>query len=222
MRWWWDGEQAVAGRLAGLSDDDLAGASALPGWSRAHVVAHLARNADALGNLLSWARTGVETPMYASTEARNADIEVTAALPAEVLRADYADASARFADAIGTLPPEGWTARVRMRGNRVISAAEIPWQRAKEIWVHGTDLRAGLSFADLPAGLGVALVDDVLGTFAGRGEAPDATITATDAHHVWGSGVAPVRGPVAAIAAWVTRGDPSGLDGDVPELPAWL
>jgi len=31
-------------------------------------------------NLLSWARTGTETPMYASAESRNADIEAGAGL----------------------------------------------------------------------------------------------------------------------------------------------
>src|SRR5262249_31346853 len=49
--------------------------SGLPGWTRGHVLTHVARNADGLGNLLRWARTGVTTPMYASREARRADIE---------------------------------------------------------------------------------------------------------------------------------------------------
>jgi hypothetical protein len=31
---------------------------ALEGWSRRHLVSHFARNADAVGNLLAWARTG--------------------------------------------------------------------------------------------------------------------------------------------------------------------
>ena len=80
-RWWADGELVVAGLVDRLGDEELAADSALPGWSRAHVVAHLARNADALVNLLTWARTGVETPMYPSRAVRDADIETTAALP---------------------------------------------------------------------------------------------------------------------------------------------
>ena len=64
--------------VAGLSDTDLAAPSGLPGWTRAHVAGHVARNADALGNLVTWARTGVETPAYASPEQRAADIETTA------------------------------------------------------------------------------------------------------------------------------------------------
>src|SRR5256885_15091039 len=52
--------------------------SLLPGWTRGHVLTHVARNGDGLGNLLRWARTGTETPMYASREARRADIEAGA------------------------------------------------------------------------------------------------------------------------------------------------
>src|SRR6476619_4300489 len=97
--WWKAGERTVAGHVERLSDDELAAPSALPDWSRAHVVAHIARNADALVNLLDWARTGVETPMYPSREARNAGIDQTAALSPADLKADYSAACARFAEA---------------------------------------------------------------------------------------------------------------------------
>src|SRR3954454_14241208 len=96
LQWWADGERAVARLVDGLSDDDLARPSALPDWSRAHVVAHLARNADALVNLLTWARTGVETPMYPSRQARDEGIAATAAQSPADLRADYATAGGRL------------------------------------------------------------------------------------------------------------------------------
>ena len=38
------------------------------------MLAHLARNADGCVNLLTWARTGIETPQYRSAEQRDADI----------------------------------------------------------------------------------------------------------------------------------------------------
>jgi maleylpyruvate isomerase len=222
QRWWSDGERVVADLVERLSDDDLAAPSRLPDWTRAHVVAHLARNADALGNLLTWARTGVETPMYPSQEARDSGITTTAALPPAELRADYADACRRFAEAVENLPAEAWTATVRTRQGRAIEATEIPWMRAKEIWVHGVDLGAGLDFADLPAEYSAALVDDVLGHFAGRGEPVEVAVAATDVDRTWGNGTPTARGPVGAVAAWLTRGDASGLAGDVPPAPTWL
>lgn len=64
-----------------LTDPGFPRPSYLPGWSRAHVVAHVARNADALVNLLIWARTGIETPMYASGDQRAREIEEGARQP---------------------------------------------------------------------------------------------------------------------------------------------
>jgi maleylpyruvate isomerase len=222
LGWWADGERTVAGFVEHLSDDDLARPSALPDWSRAHVVAHLARNADALVNLLTWARTGVETPMYPSRQARDEDIAATAAQSPADLRADYATAGGRLAEAIETLPPEAWTAQVRTMQGRAVPVTDVPWMRAKEIWVHGVDLSAGLRFADLDPEFCAALVDDVLGTFAGRGEAPDVRVVCADVQRTWGSGDLTVEGPVTAVAAWLTRSDASGLSGEVPELPTWL
>jgi maleylpyruvate isomerase len=222
MQWWADGELAVAARLDALDDDQLAEPSGLPDWSRAHVVAHLARNADALVNLLTWARTGVETPMYPSREARDAGIETTAGQPPEELRADHAAACARLAVAIETLPAGAWTAEVRTGQGRMVPAIEVPWMRAKEVWIHGVDLRAGLAFDDLPPELCALLVDDVLTMFASRDETPGATIVATDVDRTWGSGTATVHGSVNAIAAWLTRSDTSGLTGEVPAAPVWI
>ncbi|MCW2633648.1 MAG: uncharacterized protein JWQ99_15 [Blastococcus sp.] len=222
LRWWSDAEQAVADLLQRLPDDDLAAPSALPGWSRAHVVAHLARNADALVNLLTWARTGVETPMYPSRAVRDADIAATAARPAAELRSDLVAAGARLAEAVRSLPDDAWTAQLRNGQGQPIPASAVPWMRAKEVWVHGTDLRAGLSFPDLPADFCAALVDEVLGHFASQGQSPDATVVATDVERTWGTGTHRVRGPVSAVAAWLTRSDPTGLDGDVPPPPTWL
>jgi maleylpyruvate isomerase len=222
LRWWADGELTVAGSIDRLTDDDLAADSNLPDWSRAHVVAHLARNADALINLLTWARTGVETPMYPSREVRNADIAATAAVPPAELRSDYVAARARLGAAIETMPTEAWTAEIRNNQGVPLPASVVPWMRAKEVWVHGTDLRADLTFTDVPTDFCAALVDDVLGLFATREQTPDVTIVATDADRTWGYGETRISGPVAAVAAWLTRGDASGLDGDVPPSPTWL
>ena len=221
-RWWGDGERAVAGALQKLTDDDLREPSSLPGWTRAHVVAHLARNADALVNLCTWARTGIETPMYPSREVRDAGIETTAALATPDLRVDLRDGAARLAEAVAVLPEEAWDRPLRNMQGKPIPARDIPWMRAKEVWVHGVDLDAGLTFDEVPADFLAALMDDVLAVFASRDQTPDVTLVATDIERIWGSGAARVEGPVAALAAWLTRSRTDGLTGDVPELPTWL
>jgi maleylpyruvate isomerase len=111
---------------------------------------------------------------------------------------------------------------VRTGQGITLPATEVPWMRAKEAWVHGVDLRAGLGFTDLPVDFCTALVDDVLGFFARREQTPDVTIVATDVDRTWGSGGAQVQGPVAAVAAWLTRSDAAGLNGEVPQAPTWV
>lgn len=53
-------------QAADLGDTGMDAPSTLPGWTRKHLVAHIAANADALGNLVHWAATGDRTPMYSS------------------------------------------------------------------------------------------------------------------------------------------------------------
>ena len=77
-RWQRDGTKPL---LEAAERGELGAASALPGWTRRHVVAHVAANADALGNLVHWAATGEPTPMYASPSARAAGIDWSVHLP---------------------------------------------------------------------------------------------------------------------------------------------
>jgi maleylpyruvate isomerase len=98
MPWMSAGTELIRRALNGLPDDALRAPSALPGWTRAHVAAHVARNAEALTRLATWARTGVETRMYPSREHRAAEIESSATAPVVVLRSEL-DTTAETLDA---------------------------------------------------------------------------------------------------------------------------
>ena len=224
LDWMRDGEARVLGFVATLDDDALAAPSRLPGWDRAHVVGHLARNADALQNLVTWARTGIETPMYASVEQRADGIEEAAAQDADTLRSDVVAASERLLTALDALGDETWDAQIRTARGRPITAAEIPWMRVRENWVHAVDLGTGATLADMPAGAVDRLVDEVAGGLAGRDDCPAVTLTATDrdpGRH-WtigpeGDGTE-VSGTAAELLAWLIGREP----GDYPPVPAWL
>src|SRR5215213_2212164 len=94
--------------LAELSDAHLRAPSLLPGWTRGHVVTHLCRNADAVTNLVEWAATGDERPMYASQAARDAAIEAGAGRPVAEQLADAEESAERFLAAARDLPAERW------------------------------------------------------------------------------------------------------------------
>ena len=223
LDWWERGELHLGTVLGRLTDGEFDAPSLLPGWSRRRVLAHLARNADALVNLLTWARTGVETPMYPSTEAREAQIEETATLPDDALRAEVLAATERLAGAVLTLPVEAWSAPVRTAQGREVPAAEVPWMRCREVWVHAVDLDAGGSFADIPEDVLAALVDDVFRRWDARDQVPDVAVFAGDRE--WGTGALAVAGTLPAVTAWLTgRSSGAGLqaDGPLPELAPWL
>lgn len=218
LEWAREGTAVLLRTVAALSDAELDGPSTLPDWSRRHVCAHVARNAEGLGRLLSWARTGVESAMYPSPEAREADIMRTAqAAPAD-LRADLEAASATFLVACDDLPPSAWSAIVRTtRGE--IPASVIPWFRVREVWIHAVDLDSTVTFADVPLGVSAALITE-LSTGLARREAADLHLVATDAPQEWtiGAGTVRAEAPAGELASWLT-GRTSRPEAD---LPPWI
>ncbi|MFD0823689.1 maleylpyruvate isomerase N-terminal domain-containing protein, partial [Micromonospora zhanjiangensis] len=91
-----------------LDETAARGPSLLPGWSRGHVLTHIARSGDAVVTMLTGARTGERLRGYASDAARDADIEAGAdRSPAELLT-DVRESAARFADAVAAMAPADW------------------------------------------------------------------------------------------------------------------
>lgn len=216
--------------VAALAPVGLTAPSGLPGWTRAHVVTHVARNADALVNLLTWARTGVETPMYADPADRDRDIAAGAARPAVEVVADLLAANARLAAAMAELAEPAWSTPVRTAQGRQVPAGLIPWMRAREVWMHAVDLAAGFTCADLPEALAAALLDDAVATVAARGPAAAHLVCEhTDDARRWelpGPGPAVlVRGSLGALVGFVLRGlrlPGLRLPPDAPAPPRWL
>src|ERR1700733_15569183 len=89
-----------------LAEPALRAPSLLPGWTRAHVLAHLARNADAMRNVLVGAGAGEERPAYDSQDARDDDIERGASQTAKELMADLADSAMAFCYVARRLPEQ--------------------------------------------------------------------------------------------------------------------
>lgn len=195
----------------------------LPGWTRAHVVGHLARNAEALTRLATWARTGVETAMYTDRDQRAREIEQSAALPAHVLHADLVDTATTLGTALDQLTTGQWHAQVRSALGRAILAAEVPWPRIREVWLHAVDLGVGATVDDLPAGVVDLLLDDVTGALTAKDGCPSIELAPTDRDRVWPLGPAGattrIAAPAADLVGWLIGRLPRP---DRPPLPRWL
>ncbi|HKR48504.1 MAG TPA: maleylpyruvate isomerase family mycothiol-dependent enzyme [Pseudonocardiaceae bacterium] len=206
---------------------DLREPSRLPGWTRGHVVTHVARNAEGLVRLLTWARTGIETPMYPSLQARAADIEAGAGRPQAEQLNDLRSTGAAFATATQQLSPEHWAATVRHR-HGLVSASTVPWMRVREVWLHLVDLDAGVELDVLPEDIATALVRDVAGWMETRVPTRiELRIPGTEpvTFGPENSARVPVSGPVQELAGWLTgrsHGDRLTAPDGLPELPHWL
>ncbi|MFG3076974.1 maleylpyruvate isomerase family mycothiol-dependent enzyme [Streptomyces sp. NPDC048225] len=191
--------------------------SRLPGWSRGHVLAHLAHNADALVNVLE------ARPMYVSGEARDADIERDAPRPLDVQLADVRESAARFQET-GAAPAD-WTRRVELRNGVTDSASRVPFRRWVEVELHHVDLGIGYELEDLPAEFTGRETDFLAARFAGHPDVPPTRLT--DGTRVWHTGReagAPgvtVSGPPADLLGWLAgRREGVALTAEGGPLPA--
>ncbi|GAA0484618.1 MULTISPECIES: maleylpyruvate isomerase family mycothiol-dependent enzyme [Streptomyces] len=212
-----------------LDDEAVGEPSLLPDWTRGHVLAHLARNADALVNLFTWARTGTPTPMYASPAARDADIERDADRPLTAHLEDLRSAAERWETACAALGPERLTFEVEMRNGVFERAGRLPFRRLAEVELHHVDLGVGYTIDHLAT----EYVDAELAFLAERRLKDDDRVVAlrlrTDDGRSWRTGRADgtpltVSGSPTALVGWLTgRTSGTGLstDGDaaLPELP---
>jgi maleylpyruvate isomerase len=233
--------------VATLDDTAAHAPSRLAGWSRGHVVSHLARNADGLVNLLTWGRTGVEHPMYASSTDRDADIEEGAHRLVQVQVEDLHAADARFDFAADQLTENDWQATVTNRQGEQLSVAVVPWMRLVEVLVHLSDLDLGV---DLERAIGFAgddvatMLDYVVWTYATRDDVPPLRLVVelpSGDEHTWEVGdgeLQAVRGTAVSTLAWLIGRDGvptprtaddadqptagSMQDGALPKIPTWL
>ncbi|GAA2123086.1 hypothetical protein GCM10009727_09540 [Actinomadura napierensis] len=196
-----DGTKLFLDAATGLTEPEYDAPSLLPGWSRKHLVAHVAANADALGNLVHWAATGEETPMYASPEERAAGIERGPRMSDAELTGWLTSSCAALRTAMEALTDRQWQAEVVTAQGRTVPATEVPWMRSRETFVHAVDLDRGVSFADLPGDFLEALVTEIAAKRKLDASAlPD--------------------GPLPEVAAWLA-GRPHALAG-APPLGPWL
>jgi maleylpyruvate isomerase len=214
----------LVGTASGLDDRSIRAPSLCEGWRRAHVLSHLARNADGLGNLVSWAVTGTPVAMYESPEARDADITAGSTRGAHEILTDLTESAGRFASAATGLagPPE--QAEVEMRTGRRVLGGQIPTLRLMEVVFHHVDLNAGYTFADADPGFVRRAIGNAVGRMESSGQQPSVLLRG-DGGDTWSlvEGTQEVAGTNAALLLWLARGDGSGVStqGALPELPAW-
>jgi maleylpyruvate isomerase len=145
------GHQRLLGACVGLTNDACRAPSRLPGWTRGHVLTHLARNAEAVSRLCQGLIDGVPGVMYpGGPSARNEEIERGASRPAVELAADVAASAEVFEQLLPRVSNEAWMAGTVRGVTREWPATNLPWMRRREVETHAVDLDLGIEFSDLP------------------------------------------------------------------------
>jgi maleylpyruvate isomerase len=219
------GTRRLVRTVDAMADGQWTEPSLLPGWSRAHVVAHLTLNAEGLTAALDGVREGRAVPMYASQEARDGDIAELASAPSSDLRDRFLGSTTLIAEAVADLPDNLRAVSIdRVPGGRSFAAGETLTMRVCEVEVHHADLGLDATAADWDPAFAAFLLERRAFLYAG---APF-TVHASDLGRTWTFGAAggpTVSGTGSALAWWTTgRGSGDGLtsdDGQVPRMEAW-
>ena len=143
--------QQLLGTLATLTDEQAAQPSLLPDWSVAHVVTHIARNADSHARMLRAASIGQVIEQYeGGGAARSADIELGSSRNAGQLIADLVATSALLEQAWAETTEVGWAGHGIMPNSGHVSCDDLPFRRWREALVHLHDCGLGYSWRDWP------------------------------------------------------------------------
>lgn len=212
----------------GLDDRALGEPSLLPGWSRAHVVAHLVLHGEAVGGVLEGVVRGEEVPMYPSQAERDHAVDELAGAGGAELRGRLLETTGRFRDVLDRLSETQWDGLVRrLPGAQPFPARDLPVTRLREVEVHHADLGTGYSCDDWPTAFAVDLVDTLVVDRAGQGPLG---LVAGDLDRTWWVGgeaedACVADGPVRRLAWWLLgRGDREGIHlspGRPPGLGRW-
>ncbi|MGW0335065.1 maleylpyruvate isomerase family mycothiol-dependent enzyme [Streptomyces sp. NPDC003011] len=214
-----DATERLLSAVAELDDASVTEPSRLPGWTRGHVLAHLARNADALVNVLEG------RPMYVSGDARDTDIERDAPRVLAVQLADLRASAARLQQAAAA--PADWSRTVELRGGVTDSASRVPFRRWIEVELHHVDLGIGYELEDLPEEFVQREIDFLAERFRGHSDVPSLRLEQDDRRRIPtgrdGEPEITVAGSRADLLGWLCgrrAGSTLTVDGgSLPKLP---
>ncbi len=207
--------QRLLGDTIGVDQDAWSGPSRLPRWSRGHVATHLARQADGLGRLAEWARTGTRQEMYASLQAREDEIEDGAGRTGLELQVDLDTSAERLSTAFAGLDDEtadngsgpAWDTEVELRGGQRVVARLLPLARLTEVVLHHIDLDIGFEVTDVDDESAEWLLEFASHRLGAREEFPRLELIGDSGFHstLGSSGdVRRITGSSPALLGWLT------------------
>ena len=131
----------VSSKVAGLRDEDVLAATELPGWTRGHVLAHLAHVSNAVARQVEYTLRGERIDFYdGGPSGRTQAIEMAAGQGAREHQEALAAGMTKVLGALEGLEEEQWQLPISYRNGVVRDGALAYW---RELLIHLTDLQVG-------------------------------------------------------------------------------
>lgn len=217
--------------VTNLDESAVAAPCGLPGWTRGHLLTHLARNADGLRRVLLSVRSGEHISMYSSSTARDADIAAGAKRPEGVIVEDFHLSTQAFAAEVALITEAQWAKPVQLStvtGPSTVSARSVLEMRLREVEIHHVDLDVHYDFSTAAT----TTVDWLLRYAADRlnKQGPHSlTLEATDTQQSYTVNAATddvtephaVRAPAFVLLRYLTGRALGGDNRGWPDPPAW-
>lgn len=140
--WKTEATQRLLGYTIALTEDAWHEPSLLPGWSRAHVATHLARNAEYVRGIIETATAGRPQPPHPGPEQVKQELETGADRSGLELQIDLDSTAGALQTAIEAVTD--WTPMVRVDGAALLLSA-VPLMRLHEVYLHHIDLACGFT-----------------------------------------------------------------------------
>lgn len=137
--------QRLLGDTIAISEADWLGSTALPGWTRAHVATHLARNADVMRRYLLRL---AQRPTWESDDDLH-DLEAGARRTPLEIQIDIDTSSGLLNDAFNLMTPVGWQTPLHGIQEGYL-AEDLVMMRLNEVVIHHVDLDCGFVLSDIP------------------------------------------------------------------------
>jgi maleylpyruvate isomerase len=212
-RWKTEATQRLLGYTIAFTEDEWHQPARLPGWSRAHVATHLARNADYLAAVLIAVTNGEPQPAPADAATQRTELEAGADRTGLELQIDLDAASGALQGAIEFVTD--WSLPTVVNGTQLALSA-VPLARLHEINLHLLDLDCGFGVESVPADAAEWLLRWALFRLQDASR-PAMTLTSDTAKATIGTGTdvaLKIHGSDAVVWGWLTgRLSPDAVSG---------
>lgn len=211
---------ALLALTIGYTDEEWAGDSRLPGWTRSHVAAHLVGGARGMLRICQGLHAGRDAQLYLSDREKANDIEKGSLASGIELQVALDESAGALDDCLTSL--QGDQRRVNLRHGYRIEAQDLPLARLHELVIHSFDMRVDAEQLGISGEVAVLLLEFLAHRVDDRPDLPAVCIASDEGFEATlGAPGEPVRveGPSADLVMWLARGVVSPrLRGNLPHI----